>query len=51
MASETLHCEADGCKEYPMMWVNGQVLLCWIHYCELSKKPAESSLGTPGRKP
>jgi hypothetical protein len=40
---KVMHCEREGCSEYPMMFVNGQVLLCWDHYCELMKEQRETS--------
>lgn len=31
-------CEQGNCIEYPMIYLNGQRLLCWTHYCEEMKK-------------
>lgn len=41
-------CEETGCSGYPMVYLNGQRLLCWEHYCR-AVQPGE--LITPENNP
>lgn len=34
-------CEREGCKEYPMICLNGIEWLCWSHYCETVQDSAQ----------
>lgn len=38
-------CTHENCTEQPMIFLNGQILLCWTHYCEAMKPvPALSAV-------